>query len=91
MNPIGNLSELNQKILDLYVTFDSERKSEKGFELSKLNFTWYSKTFENDRLHLKLNFSYPILISPDAIQDVLVIHFLEPEMFFSPVLGKKLH
>lgn len=43
------------------------------------------------RIYLKLNFSNPIALSPDEVQDQLVFYFNDTELFFSTKLRKTLH
>lgn len=53
------------------------------FDKSKLAFTWRVVEYDGKELKMKLDFEYPTYVSLNLIQDLLVVRFLEPELFIS--------
>jgi hypothetical protein len=45
------------------------------FDFSKLKLVWEAKSFDGVKLELKINFTNPIYISPNAVQDSLIVRF----------------
>ena len=86
-----DLKLLNESTLDIYLDISDERKSETTYNASKLNFTWEPTEFLADQLRIKLLFENPLYISPNIEQDLLVIKFLNLELFYSADDGKALH
>ena len=89
--------------MDIYVKVSEIRMTSEGFMLEHLNFTWFASgwTINPDkpesRLKIKLNFTFPLFVSPNEIQDILVVHFFDPnvtkvtKLFYSPDMDKELH
>lgn len=56
-----------------------------------INFTWNATQYQSPSLQIKLNFSHVPEISPNHIQDTLVVHFKDENVFFSRNLSSTLH
>ena len=93
MDDSVNLTMLNSSVLDLYIVPALSREGEEDFNLSQVNFTWVVTKFESPELELKLNFSYPLFVSPLEVQDSLVFHVKEwgRPLFYSTSSEKYLH
>lgn len=72
-----NLTDINGSICDIYV-----HPSYFDYNVSKLNLTWNVTTYDKDIMVIKLNFSDPLYISKNIIQDQIVFHILDPKFFF---------
>jgi hypothetical protein len=46
-----------------------------GIDLSKLKFVWEAKSFDGVKLELKINFTNPAFVSPNKVQDSLIVRF----------------
>ena len=66
-----NLNEINDKVLYLKVIPALKRESENEFNKTQIEFKWDVKSYKGDTLVLKLNWTYPLYISPLAVQDSL--------------------
>ena len=53
-----------------------------GFDLKKLNLTYKVARYEGIVMEIKLNFTDPYAISPNKIQDRLIVHINQTEPFF---------
>ena len=53
--PIASL--LNSSTVDIYIEPSMDREYEDYFNLSTVNFTWQSVSFENDTWEIQLSFS----------------------------------
>ena len=93
MIPNSNLSLYHSELMDIYVMVEPDRLDAPGFELASLNFTWECMGFTGTEMHIFMNFSYPIEISPEVVPDMLVLHFkpVSKEHFISPELQKSIH
>ena len=61
-----------------------DREDENLFDVTTVNFTWVTDSFEVNELKLKLNFSSPENISPLIKYDKLMVHFRNTsEPFFT--------
>ena len=78
MRPIenNNMTNINQTALELHVVPANKRHIyDETFRKPDVNLTWFAKSFEGDELLLKVNFTYPLEISPESRQDSLLVHF----------------
>ena len=66
---------LNESTLDVYIEVSEERKSSSDFNASKLNLTWQTVEFSENKLEVQLNLSNPLAISPKKKRDELVVTF----------------
>ena len=80
---------LNSSHIDIYVKPDLIEFEKRN--MSVLNCTWNASYFENRYLYIKVNFSFPILISPHHVQDSLIVHFKDPNMLYSSYVSNILH
>ena len=71
---------MNSSVLDIYID-----PYEHPQNLSTLKFTWQLDSVQDNLMRFKLNFTHPEAISPEAEQDTLVMHLIDPNsfMFFS--------
>ena len=58
--------------------------------MSKLGFSVTLVSYESDKIHLKFKFENPLSVSIGREPDVLVIEFVEPQLFTSKETGKTL-
>jgi hypothetical protein len=71
-----NHSWINSTTVDIYVVPARDRHKNTGFEMSKINITFWNVTkYEGNMMKIWLNFTSPIDISPLEDQDMLTIHF----------------
>ena len=89
--PIKEL--LNSTTVDMYVEPAMNRQLDEDFNVSTVNFTWYSISFENDTWEIQLNFSDPHMISPEIVYDRIVVHIFEnaTKYFYSEKLNLHLN
>ena len=60
-----NISWINKSNTDIYVQPQDNRKSENGFNNSKLNLNWIIDSYQNDTMKINLTFQNPLEISPN--------------------------
>jgi hypothetical protein len=66
--PKITVSEINDTIIEMYVKpTDNWHKTKLQFDRRLLNFTWKCLSYEGDTMILKLNFTNPIIISPEKL------------------------
>lgn len=47
-----------------------------GFDFSKLDFDWEVKSFDGDKLEFKIDFTNPLYVSINRVQDSFLVRFL---------------
>jgi hypothetical protein len=77
-----DIQKINPNIVDAYIRPNAERFENPKFNLSMVNLTWNTLSFEDNLLIIQLNFNNPILVSTESSQDVLVFHIKERNDFF---------
>ena len=71
-----NMTNINQTSLELHVVPANQRNIyDDTYSNPDVNMTWFTKSFIGDELLLKVNFTYPLEISPESRQDKLLVHF----------------
>jgi len=61
----GSLKWINESMIDIYVVPSEERlKHTEVVDVKKLNMTWEAIKFENKHIHIQVNFTNPLFISP---------------------------
>ena len=69
--------------MSIYVVPDDGWNNDiNGFEMQQINFTWKAKYFKGKTLNIDLNFNNVSYISPNQIQDNLVVWMNENKTFF---------
>lgn len=62
--------------MEIYVLPSSKTKEQENFNISMVNISnWKVESFEDKELKIQLNFSMPLYISQNTVQDVLTLHF----------------
>jgi len=59
--------------------------------MSTLNLTWKATFYKDNILKIKMVFNNPVMISPLVKQDDIIVHFLQPELFYSPERQRNIH
>ena len=77
------LSDINPKTLHLLLLVAGKRDDEPDFNPAHLEFTWEAVEMTPYKIQLRLNFSYPLEISPLAEQDKVAVRFMKPSMWYS--------
>ena len=77
------------KAFELYVQPSSERIENPSFNVSKLNLTWeVVQVTDNKTIEFKMEYMYPLFVSPELIPDDMVLNLKKPSSFFSKDLQK---
>jgi hypothetical protein len=84
------VENINSNVLELYIDPAIERYEEDFVDLTKLNFTWFAKSYDIDSILIKLNFKNPLDISRLHVYDFIVLYFLERDHFICTELNKPL-
>ena len=77
-----DLSHLNESNIDMYIHNPYHQHID-GFNVSKLNFTWYVTSFVNMTMKVKLTFRYPSYISHYKVRDSLLVNIRNETLFIS--------
>jgi hypothetical protein len=76
-----DFSKVNlSSIFEFKIEPSEETKYNPIFSMDNYNYTLNFTKFEGNRLHINLNFSTPLLISPEIIQDVLIVYVKPSEL-----------
>ena len=70
-----NISLINSSNTDVYVQPQDKREHDENFNSSRLNLTWIIDSYKNETMTMNLTFNFPFEISPDDLEDRLVIYF----------------
>ena len=85
-NNLTRSSEIDSKfknIFDIYVVpNDKWNEYVEGFEMKQINLTWFVTNFTSRELKLQVDFFNMTYLSPNEIQDRLLIHFSENQTIF---------
>ena len=77
MNTSLNTSWINQTNTKIYVVPQDKRDLEIGFNYSNIDLNWVVDSYQNDEMRINLTFENPLEISPNILQDKLIIFFNE--------------
>jgi len=63
-NESVNTTHINSTVVDMYVQPEKDHHLTQGFDIARLNFTWNVTEYTHQRLHIKMNFTDALAISP---------------------------
>ena len=85
-NNFTNNSDISSKyknILDIYVAPNDEwNVYTEGFEMQQINLTWWVTNFTQDEMRIQLKFNNVTYLSPNTVQDLLMIYFESNQSIF---------
>ena len=83
MTRSSEIEAIYKDIFDIYVVPNDKWNDDlEGFEMKQINLTWYVTNFTSLELKLQVDFFNFTYLSPNEIQDQLVIHFSENQTIF---------
>jgi hypothetical protein len=70
----------------MYLEINEDAMQSPKFDIRKFNLTWdFNRVVDNQTLSFNLKFKSPWEISSEInVRDFIIVHFMEPSLFFSP-------
>ena len=84
-----DIEDIDSDVLDISLKPALDREESTTFNTSQIDFKWKAYGYEGKDLLIKLDFTYPTLISPLYVQDSLHVEIKDPDqnlpIFFQPI------